>query len=66
MPICTECQASFIVNIYLAVCDSCGTQIEHHYAELQEFRARVVGFSVITARIVFGEVERSERVWRVG
>lgn len=66
MPICTECQTSFIVNIYLAVCDSCGEQIEHHYAELQEFKAHHLSMVELSSRVVWGESGSGERAWRIG
>lgn len=66
MPICTECQTSFIVNIYLAVCDSCGAQIERHYAELQEFKAHHLNMMELSSHVVFKERIVSERRWRIG
>jgi len=66
MPSCSECSTDFTPCDYLHSCDECGEQLQRSYDQLQEFRAGVLGFEVISGRVMFGESETKERVWRVG
>jgi hypothetical protein len=66
MPLCSECRTEFFPRDYLHLCDECGDQLQRSYDQLQEFRAGVLGFEVISGRVMFGESETKERVWRVG
>jgi len=66
MPSCSECSTDFTPRDYLHLCDMCGEQLQRSYDQLQEFRAGVLGFEVISGRVMFGESETKERVWRVG
>lgn len=66
MPLCIECQTTFTINLYPAVCDSCGCQIERRYTELQEFKAGHLNMMELSSRVVWGESGDSQTIWRIG
>jgi len=66
MPICPECKSNFIPCVFVAVCDSCGLQIERQYAQLQEFKTQQLTMMELSSRAVWGEGGKVGPAWRIG